>query len=99
LATLWHKDLSLQNIMVSDGDDPQILSLLDWQNTCIGPLYVQFCEPTSLQLDFLLPDENPSQLYKPPLIDEDIPFAEESARLRRRYLESLNNAFPLDDSL
>src|SRR5271169_3789799 len=48
LPTLWHEDLSLQNIMVSDDDDPQILSLLDWQNTCIRPLYLQFCEPTFL---------------------------------------------------
>ena len=99
LPLLWHEDLSLQNIMVSDEDDPQILALLDWQNSWIGPLYLQFCEPTFLQLDFLLPDEKPSQLYKRPLIDEDIPLAEESARLRKRYLESLNNAFPLEDIL
>lgn len=99
LPTLWHGDLSLQNIMVSDDDDPQILSLLDWQNTCIGPLYLQFYEPTFLQLDFLLPDEKPSQSYKRPLLHEDIPLAKESVRLRKRYLESLNNEFPLDDIL
>ena len=96
---LWHEDLSLKNVMVSDDDDPQILSLLDWQNTHVGPLYLQFCEPTFLQFDFLLPDEEPSQLYKRPLLDQDIPLAEESVRLRKRYLQSLNNAFPLETSL
>lgn len=85
--------------MISDDDDPHILSILDWQNACIRPLYLQFCEPTFLQLNFLHPDEAPSQLYKRPLIPEDISLAEESARLRKRYLQSLNNAFPLNDFL
>ena len=99
LPTLWHPDLSLQNIIVSDDEDPKIISLLDWQTTCIAPLYLQFYEPTFLRLDFKLPDEKPGQLYKRPLSEEDVPVAKESASLRIQYLKKLNLSFPLDTSL
>jgi Phosphotransferase enzyme family len=97
--TLWHEDLSLQNIMVSDDDDPQIVGLLDWQNTSIGPLHLQFCEPTFLETNFLLPGDEPSQFYQRPLLEHDIQLGEESKRLHQRYLESLNAAFPLHSIL
>jgi aminoglycoside phosphotransferase (APT) family kinase protein len=48
VGTIWHHDLSFQNIMVSDGDKPSIVSLLDWQNTFVGPLYLQFRQPRFL---------------------------------------------------
>ena len=96
---LWHVDLSLQNIMVSDDEDPRILSLLDWQHTAIKPLYLNFCEPTFLQLNYLLPDEEPSFIYKPPLIEEDIKLAKKTARLRELYLQLLNVEFPLGNAV
>lgn len=97
--TLWHEDVSLQNIMVSDDDDPQILALLDWQNTSIGPLYLQFCDPTFLEANFLLPGEEPSQFFQRELLENHIPLGEEAKRLRERYLESLNASFSLHDIL
>ena len=52
-AVLWNQDISLQNILISNDPHPKIVALLDWQNVLINPLYLGFCEPTFLQLDFM----------------------------------------------
>jgi hypothetical protein len=51
IGTLWHNDLNLQNIMVSDDANPRIVSLIDWQNVAVRPLYLQYCELPFLQID------------------------------------------------
>ncbi|KAH8930233.1 hypothetical protein BT69DRAFT_1235122 [Atractiella rhizophila] len=38
---LWHPELSLANIMVSESGDATITGLLDWQDACVGPLFMQ----------------------------------------------------------
>ena len=48
IGTLWHNYLGFQNILVSEDNNPRIVSIIDWQNTSIGPLYLQFCQPQFL---------------------------------------------------
>jgi len=47
--TLWHRDLSGSNIFISDTELAEgrisITSIIDWQNTSVGPLYMQACVP------------------------------------------------------
>ena len=47
--TLWHRDLSGSNIFISETELAQgrisITSVIDWQNTSVGPLYMQACVP------------------------------------------------------
>lgn len=47
--TLWHRDLSGSNIFISETELAQgrisITSVIDWQNTSVGPLYTQACVP------------------------------------------------------
>jgi aminoglycoside phosphotransferase (APT) family kinase protein len=40
--TLWHYDIHLPNVFVHKG---RITSLIDWQGTWIGPLFLQARRP------------------------------------------------------
>ena len=46
--TLWHTDLHMGNIFVSQGDHTQIICLIDWQSTSISPLFLQAPWPVFL---------------------------------------------------
>lgn len=46
--TLWHTNLRMGNIFVSDTDPTQIVSLIDWQSTVISPLLLQASFPAFL---------------------------------------------------
>lgn len=46
--TLWHTDLHMGNIYVSQEDHTQITCLIDWQSTCIFPLFLQVRWPVFL---------------------------------------------------
>ena len=50
--TLWHHDMSLNNVFISSDELSEgrivISSVLDWQNTWVGPLYVQARVPRML---------------------------------------------------
>ncbi|CAO1597590.1 hypothetical protein XANCAGTX0491_001397 [Xanthoria calcicola] len=46
--TLWHIDLHMGNIFVSEQDPSQIVSLIDWQHTSISPLFLQARWPVFL---------------------------------------------------
>ena len=48
--TLWHTDLHLGNIYVSDDDPTQIVSLIDWQSISISPLFYQVRFPEFLDV-------------------------------------------------
>jgi len=39
--SIWHTDLHLGDIFVSQDSPPQILSLIDWQSVPIAPLFLQ----------------------------------------------------------
>nr|POF11633.1 hypothetical protein CFP56_44471 [Quercus suber] len=49
--TLWHSDLHLGNIYVSDDDPTQIVSLIDWQGVVISPIFCQVRFPPFLSVD------------------------------------------------
>lgn len=49
--TLWHSDLHLGNIYVSDQDPTQIVSLIDWQGVVISPILCQVRFPPFLTVD------------------------------------------------
>jgi aminoglycoside phosphotransferase (APT) family kinase protein len=61
--TLWHHDLSGSNIFISETELAQgrisITSVIDWQNTSVGPLYTQACVPRLFRYHapWNLPDE------------------------------------------
>lgn len=46
---IWHTDLHLGNIYVSDKDPTQIVSIIDWQSICVGPLFLQATWPQFLK--------------------------------------------------
>lgn len=54
--TLWHTDLHMGNIYVSDEEPTQIVSLIDWQSTVVSPLcyQVRFPEFISVGEDYKL---------------------------------------------
>ncbi|KAL8901341.1 MAG: hypothetical protein Q9207_005255 [Kuettlingeria erythrocarpa] len=39
--SLWHPDLHMGNIFVSEADHAQITCLIDWQSACVSPLFLQ----------------------------------------------------------
>ena len=47
--TLWHTDLHMGNIFVSQEDNTQIVGLIDWQSTSISPLFLQVRWPVFLK--------------------------------------------------
>lgn len=48
-SVLWHTDLHLGNIFVSDHDPTEIASLIDWQFTGAMPRFTQVCWPSFLE--------------------------------------------------
>jgi hypothetical protein len=47
---MWHTDLHLGNIYVSEEDPTQIVSIIDWQSISVGPLFLQATWPEFLKL-------------------------------------------------
>ena len=45
---LWHTDLHMGNIFVSETDHSQIVSIIDWQHTSVSPHFVQARWPVFL---------------------------------------------------
>ncbi|OBT62653.1 hypothetical protein VE03_07536 [Pseudogymnoascus sp. 23342-1-I1] len=68
-STLWHWDMHASNIFV---EDDRITSLIDWQSTWAGPLFLQYCYPK-------LVDYSGEVMLKPP---EDYKVMEESDKTR-----------------
>jgi len=60
--TLWHTDLHMGNIYVSDEEPTQIVSLIDWQSIVVSPLFyqVRFPEFISIGEDYELGSEIPT---------------------------------------
>ncbi|KAF2875182.1 kinase-like domain-containing protein [Massariosphaeria phaeospora] len=58
---LWHTDLHMGNIYVSDEDVTKIVSIIDWQSIVISPLFLQarFPEFLSVDEDYALGTEIP----------------------------------------
>ena len=54
---LWHTDLHMGNIFVSEADPTQIVSLIDWQSVVISPLFLQARFPEFLSV-------GPSGIYE-----------------------------------
>ncbi|GAB1200325.1 hypothetical protein APSETT444_009695 [Aspergillus pseudonomiae] len=50
---LWHSDLHMGNIFVSEDDPGKVTGFIDWQNTSISPLFLQVRWPV-----FLTPPED-----------------------------------------
>jgi hypothetical protein len=50
---IWHTDLHLGNIYVSEEDPTQIVSIIDWQSISVGPLFLQATWP-----EFLKPNDD-----------------------------------------
>ncbi|OJJ51377.1 hypothetical protein ASPZODRAFT_127446 [Penicilliopsis zonata CBS 506.65] len=50
---LWHADLHMGNIFVSENDPGKVTGFIDWQNTSINPLFLQVRWPV-----FLSPPED-----------------------------------------
>lgn len=46
---IWHTDLHLGNIYVSEEDPTQIVSIIDWQSVSVGPLFLQATWPQFLK--------------------------------------------------
>lgn len=71
--SLWHNDLHLGNIYVSDDDPTQITSLIDWQSQIIQALFcqVRFPEFFDLPESFEIPAPPPKRPDNLHEMDED----------------------------
>ena len=49
IPALWHTDLHMGNIFVSDNDPSQILSVIDWQSITVSPMFLQVRWPEFLK--------------------------------------------------
>ncbi|KAL9631712.1 MAG: hypothetical protein Q9204_004111 [Flavoplaca sp. TL-2023a] len=63
---LWHTDLHMGNIFVSETDHSQIVSIIDWQHTSISPHFLQARWPV-----FLSPPDNYALGPKHPKLPEE----------------------------
>lgn len=59
--TLWHTDLSPQNIFISPTGHPSLNSIIDWQSTQILPLYLQAQLPLFIEDDIQISEESASK--------------------------------------
>lgn len=78
-STLWHWDIDSANLFV-EGD--RITSLIDWQDTWVGPLFLQFRHPK-------LVDYNGDFLLKLPETYESLEEGDEKARNRKQVEKSI----------
>jgi len=78
-ATLWHWDMHSANLFV---EGTRITSLIDWQDTWAGPLFLQFRHPK-------LVDYNGKFLLKLPETYETMEDADEKATLSRQVEKSI----------
>ncbi|KAH9871625.1 hypothetical protein J1614_005880 [Plenodomus biglobosus] len=60
--TLWHTDLHMGNIYVSNEEPSQVVSLIDWQSIVISPLFLQVRFPEFIRIgdDYVLGNEIPT---------------------------------------
>jgi hypothetical protein len=63
-AVIWHPDLHMGNIFVSEEDPEQVTGIIDWQNTSIRPIFLQARWPVFL---------NPPQDYQEGLVMPHLP--------------------------
>jgi Phosphotransferase enzyme family len=59
--TLWHADLSSQNIFIATAGRPSLNCIIDWQSTQILPLYLQAQIPLFIQDDIEISEDMASQ--------------------------------------
>ncbi|TVY47711.1 Altered inheritance of mitochondria protein, mitochondrial [Lachnellula occidentalis] len=78
-STLWHWDMHSANLFVEGN---RITSLIDWQDTWAGPLFLQFRHPK-------LVDYNGEVLLKLPEIYESLEEGNEKARTRNQVERSI----------
>ncbi|TKA58969.1 hypothetical protein B0A49_11243 [Cryomyces minteri] len=63
---LWHIDLHMGNVFVSQDDPTEVTGIIDWQSTSISPMFLQVRWPV-----FLEPPENYMRgLHEPALPDD-----------------------------
>ena len=92
---LWHHDVNTSNILISSDENPKIISILDWQNVSIGPLYLQFNDPEFVSIDFVRPDEHEtSHVYQRPLESNETEIANETVLLNQHYRQILSSHAP-----
>lgn len=63
---MWHTDLHMGNIFVSQEDHTRVMCLIDWQSTSISPLFLQARWPA-----FLSPPEGYCEGLELPKLPED----------------------------
>ncbi|GME52246.1 hypothetical protein PMIN01_08113, partial [Neofusicoccum parvum] len=83
--TLWHTDLHMGNIYVSDKDPTQIVSLIDWQSIVASPLFYQVRFPAVVRIDenYELGTEVPTLPHNINQMDAD---DEEIARFKHKQI-------------
>ncbi|KAF2422062.1 hypothetical protein EJ08DRAFT_672848 [Tothia fuscella] len=86
--TIWHTDLHLGNIFVSEDSPPKIVSLIDWQSIPISPPFLQARWPVFLDP----PDDYPEGLGKPQLPDNYNNLDDEEKKLADFKLSEINQS-------
>ena len=76
---LWHPDLNLGNLFVSETDPTKITGIIDWQSSQIAPLFLQARVP-----DFLTPPENFAEGIVAPQLPENFDQLSEAEQKRAK---------------
>ncbi|KAF2429614.1 hypothetical protein EJ08DRAFT_270470 [Tothia fuscella] len=78
--TLWHTDLHMGNIFVSEKDPSKIVSLIDWQSISISPLFMQVRWPV-----FLEPPDDYAEGFVKPKLPENFEDLDEDGKASASY--------------
>jgi hypothetical protein len=75
--TLWHTDLHMGNIFVSESEPAKITALIDWQSSSVSPLFLQarwpiFLEPPDDYVKGFVHPQLPSDFERMDEIDKEL---------------------------
>jgi hypothetical protein len=84
---LWHTDLHMGNIYVSEENPSQMVSLIDWQSIVVSPLFIQvrFPELLPIEEDYVL---GPKDVPKLPPDYEDMD-ADDKEYAKYKYRQAI----------
>lgn len=85
--TIWHPDLSLSNILVSNSGPANIQALIDWQGAWTAPFCQQAIFPPCIEYEGGLIDAHPGRKIVPKLPDDIDSRPKEEQDLLRLHLK------------
>ncbi|KAL4920790.1 kinase-like domain-containing protein [Aspergillus aurantiobrunneus] len=91
--SIWHTDLHIGNIFVSEDDPGNVTGLIDWQNTSISPLFLQVRWPV-----FLRPPDDYQEVQVMPALPpgfDDMDYEEKEHALFKKAKATWTKAYEM----